>query len=212
MKKGHRPQSLSTLCEQGLILLDRDGVLNAMTVDPEQGTIDSPLHPDQVEILPGVPEAVAQLTRAGYRLAIVSNQPAWAKRKTTRKNLESVHYKIVRGAESGGGRIVSSHLCFHRAEDRCNCRKPRTGLLKEAIRKYPQSKKEKIWMVGDGVTDMQAGQALGLKTAFIAKWKNEVFQRLKQNNLSPTLWTDSLAHFARALLLTASGRQIKTIH
>ncbi len=66
-----------------MILLDRDGVLNALLVDPEHGTIDSPLHPAQVQMLPGVVQALAQLTGAGYGLSIVSNQPAWAKGKTS---------------------------------------------------------------------------------------------------------------------------------
>jgi len=78
-----------------LVLLDRDGVLNALVVDPEHGTADSPLHPSQVRLLPGVPEALARLTRAGFVLRIVSNQPAAAKGKTTRANLEAVHEKVV---------------------------------------------------------------------------------------------------------------------
>src|ERR1700722_17071549 len=116
-----------------LILFDRDGVLNRLVIDPEQGTIDSPLHPGQVELLPGAAEAVALLTRAGFGIAIVTNQPAWAKNKTTRRNLELVHETITRAVQETGGTILSSHICFHRAEDGCECRKPRVGLLREAI-------------------------------------------------------------------------------
>src|SRR5215469_5534383 len=117
----------------GLILLDRDGVLNRVVVDPEHGTIDSPLHPDQVEVFPWVPEALLRLGRAGFALAIVSNQPAAAKGKTTRSNLERVQSRVLAEAESAGARIASSHFCFHRAEDGCDCRKPKTGLLQEAF-------------------------------------------------------------------------------
>src|SRR4051812_19021666 len=121
----------------GLIVLDRDGVLNRVIVDPEHGTIDSPLHPDQVEILPGVPGALLRLNQAGYGLSLASNQPASAKGKTTRKNLEDVHEKVVRLVQGDGGRILSSHICFHRAEDGCGCRKPKTGLLKDAFEANP---------------------------------------------------------------------------
>ncbi len=110
-----------------MILLDRDGVLNALLVDPEHGTIDSPLHPAQVQLLPGVVQALAQLTEAGYGLSIVSNQPAWAKGKTSWENLQAVHAEIVSAATSSGGRILSSHLCLHRQEDDCDCRKPKKG-------------------------------------------------------------------------------------
>ena len=68
-----------------LILLDRDGVLNRLVADPEQGTIDSPLHPTQVEVFSWVPEAAAMLTEGGYGLVIVTNQPAWAKGRLQKK-------------------------------------------------------------------------------------------------------------------------------
>jgi len=54
-----------------LVLLDRDGTLNALVVDPEQGTVDSPLHPAQVALLPGVPEALAALHVAANDLDLV---------------------------------------------------------------------------------------------------------------------------------------------
>src|SRR5260370_22613455 len=108
----------------GLILLDRDGVLNRVVVDPEHGTIDSPLHPDQVDVFPWVPEALLRLQRAGFGLAIVSNQPAASKGKTTRENLERVQARVLAEAQRAGARIASSHLCFHRSEYGCSRRKP----------------------------------------------------------------------------------------
>ena len=151
-----------------LILLDRDGVLNRMVVDREHGTIDSPLHPEQVEMLPGAAEAVALLIRARFGVAIVTNQPAWAKNKTTRRNLETVHEKVERAVQGAEGKILSSHICFHRAEDGCECRKPRAGLLREAFDRNAGFEAEGSWMVGDGITDIQAGAALNLRTAFLA--------------------------------------------
>lgn len=152
-----------------LILLDRDGVLNRMVVHAEHGLTDSPLHPSQVEMLPGAVAAVARLTEAGYGVAIVTNQPAAAKGKTSRENLEAVHARVVAEIEAGGGRIASSHICFHRAEDGCACRKPAAGLLRAALEAHPQRPRDGVWMVGDGVTDVQAGRLLGLRTAFLGK-------------------------------------------
>jgi len=182
-----------------LLLLDRDGVLNALVVDPEQGTVDSPLHPSQVEVLPGVPEALAALGRAGYTLRLVTNQPAAAKGKTTRANLEAVHRLVVERAERGGARIASSHLCFHRREDRCSCRKPGTGLLEEALRAHG-GRPEECWMVGDGTVDVEAGAALGLKTAFLAPRRPEVAAILGERRLAPSLWVEGLAPLAERLL------------
>ena len=68
----------------GWIILDRDGVLNALVVDPEQGTVNSPLHPSQVDLLPGAAFAVRRLCEAGFRVSIASNQPAAAKGSNSR--------------------------------------------------------------------------------------------------------------------------------
>ncbi len=179
-----------------LILLDRDGVLNALVVDPEHGTVDSPLHPSQVRMLPGVPEAVAALGRAGFTLRVVTNQPAAAKGKATRENLEAVQREVVELAESAGGKIAGWHVCFHRHEDGCACRKPRTGLLEEALRAHGTRRPAVCWMVGDGVADLEAGNALGLRTAFLGPRKTEVAAILAERHLSPSLWVDGLGGFA----------------
>ena len=149
-----------------LILLDRDGVLNRVVVEPEQGTVDSPLHPDQVTLLPGVAEALAKLTAAGYGLAVVTNQPAWAKKKTTRANLEAVHETVVAAATRQGGRILSSHLCLHRAEDDCDCRKPKPGMLLQGIKQY-NIDPAKSYFIGDRERDVIAGTAAGVKGILI---------------------------------------------
>jgi D-sedoheptulose 7-phosphate isomerase len=182
-----------------LILLDRDGVLNALVVDAEHGTIDSPLHVRDVEILPGVPEALAALGRAGFALRIVSNQPAAAKGKTTRENLEAVHREVVRRAEQKGAKIAGSHLCLHRQEDGCACRKPRTGLLEEALRAHGDGRPAVCWMAGDGLSDIQAGAALGLRTAFLAPRKSDVAAVLAGSGVSPSVWMDGLPAFAEYL-------------
>ncbi len=179
-----------------LILLDRDGVLNEMVIDPEHGTIDSPLHPDQVKIYPWVPEALKKLTSLGYEFAIVSNQPSAAKGKTTLKNLEDVQAKVLREL---GTKIGSSHLCLHRAEDACACRKPKTGLLEDAFRAHPGAERSRSWMVGDGVTDVQAGAKLGLKTAYFGPQKCDGRKIFEELNLAPTFWGKNLLEFAEYL-------------
>ena len=187
-----------------MILLDRDGVLNRVVIDPEQGTVDSPLYPDQVGVFPWVPDALAKLARAGYGLAIVTNQPAAAKGKTTRDNLLAVHKKVLESAQSDGARILSSHICFHRAEDLCACRKPKTWLLREAFQMNPDYDRPEIknasWMVGDGVTDVQAGVAFGLKTAFFGPKKCDGCRIFEDRDLNPAFWGKNLGEFADFLV------------
>ncbi|MBI5496800.1 MAG: HAD-IIIA family hydrolase [Deltaproteobacteria bacterium] len=182
------------------MLLDRDGVLNAVVVDPEQGTIDSPLHPAQVVVPAAVPVLVRRLHEAGYLLSVVTNQPSAAKGKTTRANLEAVHARVLEVVTAGGARIHSSHVCFHRAEDGCACRKPRPGMLEDALRAsgVPASA---AWMVGDGVTDVEAGRAAGTRTGFIGPRKCDACRVLADRGLEPDWWGEDLGGFVDALLV-----------
>jgi D-glycero-D-manno-heptose 1,7-bisphosphate phosphatase len=188
-----------------MILLDRDGVLNRIVVDPEHGTIDSPLHPAQVQLLPGVALALAHLTAAGYGLAIVSNQPAWAKGKTSWENLQAVHEVVVTEATRTGGRILSSHLCLHRREDGCACRKPKTGLLREAFIANPGYDLEASWIVGDSITDVEAGASFNLLTAFLSPRKCDSCKLLEERSLQPSYWGSDLPGFVSHLLTQERG-------
>lgn len=170
-----------------------------MVVDSDHGTVDSPLHPSQLKVYPWVPEALSLLNRQGFGLAIATNQPAFAKGKTTRQNLEQVHQKVVEIAEGAGAKILSSHICFHRSEDGCLCRKPKTGLLEEALARNPQFNRQGSWMVGDGVHDVQAGHSLQLNTFFIGSQKWDIARVFENHQLKPTGWAENLLQFAEQL-------------
>jgi D-glycero-D-manno-heptose 1,7-bisphosphate phosphatase len=151
-----------------LIVLDRDGVLNRTVPNPAEPRPDSPMHAGEVSLFPWVPSTLRALTDAGFGLVIASNQPAAAKGKTTRAALEQAHARVLAEAQRDGARILSSHVCFHRAEDGCDCRKPRTGLLREAFMQHPSYAVGESWMVGDRAIDVLAGASFGLKTALLA--------------------------------------------
>ena len=170
-----------------------------MVIDAEHGTIDSPLHPSQVQVYPWVPRALALMNSRHFGLAIATNQPAAAKGKTTRSNLEQVHQAVVQAAEQEGGKILSSHICFHRNEDGCNCRKPKPGLLLDALSQNPTFDRTQSWMVGDGVHDIRAGQLAGVRTVFIGSKKWDAQRVFEQAELEPTLWVENLMEFAEYL-------------
>lgn len=183
---------------RGLIILDRDGVLNRMLGVKHTSTYDSPMCAAQVELCEGVAEVLRDLTQAGYGLAIATNQPAAAKGKTTRADLEEVHRVVVEGVSALGGTILSSHICWHRSEDGCLCRKPKPGLLEEAIRvnaNYARS--GDVWMVGDRPVDVMAGVALGLSTAFLSD--DSVEEAFASHTARPTFHGAHLRDFRRLL-------------
>ena len=190
---------------RSLILLDRDGVLNALWDNPAEPRPDSPLRTEQVAVFPWVPGVLSDLTRAGFGLAIASNQPAAAKGKTTRAELQAVHAAVVLEATRAGGVVLSSHICYHRAEDACTCRKPATGLLAEAFARNPGYDLASSWMVGDRAPDVIAGAAFGVQTALVGDVAREEREQLVARDLTPTFQGRDLRDLAAHL--GVSGRR-----
>jgi transaldolase len=184
----------------GLIVLDRDGVLNRMVFRDQTEPLDSPLKVEEVEIFSSVPDALRRLTEAGYTLAVATNQPAAAKGKTTRVALDAVHTRILTAAQAAGGRIQTSHICYHRTEDGCECRKPRTGLLEAALAATPGGRPETSWIVGDRATDVLAGAALGFQTALLGPSRAVDDELLKARGIQPAFRGLDLKEFADFLL------------
>ncbi len=129
---------------------------------------DSPMRVSEVDVFPWVPSSLRALNDAGFGLCIATNQPAAAKGKTTRADLDEVHATVIAACERAGAKILSSHICFHRAEDGCACRKPKPGLLEAAFEANPDFTRAGSWMVGDRPVDVLAGAAAGLATAFLS--------------------------------------------
>jgi D-glycero-D-manno-heptose 1,7-bisphosphate phosphatase len=154
----------------------------------------------EVAVFEWVPTVLRELTVAGYGLVIASNQPAWAKGKTTRADLDAVHAEVLRLATAAGGVILSSHVCYHRAEDLCACRKPATGLLEEAFARHPRYARASSWMVGDRAPDVLAGVAFGLQTALLAPDDSAEAAALASRGVRPSFQGRDLRDFARFLL------------
>ena len=184
---------------RALIVLDRDGVLNALCDNPAEPRPDSPMRTEQVVVFPWVPGVLRDLTRAGFGLAIATNQPAAAKGKTTRAELQAVHAAVVLEATGAGGVILSSHICYHRAEDACTCRKPATGLLAEAFAQNPGYDLASSWMVGDRAPDVIAGAAFGVQTALVGDIAREDREQLVARDLTPTFQGRDLRDLAAHL-------------
>jgi D-glycero-D-manno-heptose 1,7-bisphosphate phosphatase len=193
-----------------LIVLDRDGVLNRTVPNPAEPRPDSPLFESEAEVFPWVPDVLRELTAAGFGLVVASNQPAAAKGKATRAALEAVHAEILRQSQAAGGVVLSSHICFHRAEDECACRKPATGLLVEAFSRHARFRLEASWIVGDRATDVLAGAAFGLRTALLgaagASAAAEELAALAARSIKPSFCGVDLRDFAAYLLQIGRAR------
>ena len=142
-------------------LLDRDGVINRKK--PEGSYI---LRPDELELLPGAAEAVRLLNRTGILTIIVSNQRAIARGLLTEEGLTDIHNHLQRGLAESGARVDAIYHCPHDA-GQCKCRKPETGMLDRVFKDFPAATRSNTILVGDALTDIQAGKAFGIKTILI---------------------------------------------
>jgi D-glycero-D-manno-heptose 1,7-bisphosphate phosphatase len=186
--------------DTGLIILDRDGVLNQTLPNPNEPRPDSPLRVDDVVVFPWVPTVLRSLTDAGYRLAIATNQPAFAKGKVALEVLERVHARVIDEITREGAQISSSHICLHRSEDGCDCRKPKPKLLLDALARHPDQSARDCWMVGDRATDVLAGAAVGVHTALLGDATGAERERLARAAVLPSFCGADLRDFARFLL------------
>jgi D-glycero-D-manno-heptose 1,7-bisphosphate phosphatase len=136
-----------------VVILDRDGVIN---LDSE-AFIKSP---DEWVALPGSLEAIARLNQAGYRVAIATNQSGIGRGLFDMNALNAMHVKMHRMAAAVGGRIDAVFFCPHTAQDYCECRKPKPGMLKMIAERF-EVDPEHTPVVGDAMRDLEAGAALG---------------------------------------------------
>jgi rfaE bifunctional protein nucleotidyltransferase chain/domain len=143
---------------KGLALLDRDGTLIR----------DVPFlnDPERVELLPGVGEGLAELQKAGFALAIVTNQQGVGLGYTTRQEMIAVNQRLFRALGPYGARIARVYYCPHTAADGCDCRKPGAAMLRRAFEEF-RVRPEQAVMIGDTPADVEAGKAAGCRTILV---------------------------------------------
>jgi D-glycero-D-manno-heptose 1,7-bisphosphate phosphatase len=148
-----------------LIILDRDGVIN-------EDSDDYIKSPEEWIPIPGSLEAIARLTRAGYRIAVATNQSGVARGLFDRDTLQRIHDKMCGAVAAAGGEIAAIFFCPHGPDDDCGCRKPRPGLLRD-IATYFHVDLNGVPAVGDSLRDIQAAQAVGARPLLVRTGKGE---------------------------------------
>jgi D-glycero-D-manno-heptose 1,7-bisphosphate phosphatase len=149
------PRDLNT------VFLDRDGVLNEKMPEGRYVTGWHEFH-----LLPGVPEAIARLNRAGLRVVVVSNQRGIALGLYTAADVENMHASLQNLLKTHGAHLDAFYFCPHDKQE-CNCRKPLPGLFEQAAAQFPDLTAETSVMIGDSLSDIEFGRRLGMKTVFL---------------------------------------------
>lgn len=181
-----------------LLILDRDGVINRDSDDYIRCVADwTPI--------PGSIKAIADLSRAGYRIAVASNQSGLGRGYFTEQDLEEIHARLCALVEDGGGHISGIFYCPHLPEEGCNCRKPATGLLDTIARELGEPL-QGAYLIGDSLKDLQAAQAAGCRPLLVKSGKGMATLKTLHSGGAPLANPldipvyDDLAAAARAIL------------
>lgn len=149
--------------------IDRDGVINE-----DIGLAEKP---KKLKILPNVTEAIKKLNKLGL-VIIVTNQPSIARNVFDENYLNELHEKMKIDLENA--KIDAIYYCPHHPEKHhadiapeamkyridCECRKPRTGMIKEAAKHFNLDLK-KCFVIGDRTVDIKMGIDAGCKTILV---------------------------------------------
>jgi histidinol-phosphate phosphatase family protein len=146
------------------VFLDRDG-----TFLDETGYLGDP---DKVRFLPGAVDAMRELSEAGFRLIVVTNQSGIGRGFFSEEQALAVNLKMIRMLSDKGVPIDAIYYCPHHPDDGCECRKPQTMMVKRAEDDFDFDTKLS-WVVGDVDKDVHLGLNSGLRPVLVATGKTE---------------------------------------
>ena len=143
------------------IFLDRDGVLIENRSDYVRDW-------SQVKIFPDTVRALSLSAIKNYKVVIVTNQSAVGRGLITLETANEINKLLIDLICHHGGQVDGVYMCPHKPDDGCSCRKPSPGLLLRAAKELSLDLR-RSWMIGDAWTDLQAGQAAGLRNVILLK-------------------------------------------
>jgi histidinol-phosphate phosphatase family protein len=162
-------QRSSLATPQRTVFLDRDG-----TIIPDKDCLRTA---EELELLPGVAEAIHQLNLAGWRTVVVTNQPVIAKGWCSESELQKIHNKLESLLGQAHAFLDRIYFCPHHPEKGflgertelkidCNCRKPKTGMIERAVGELNIDLAQS-WFIGDTTTDIQTAKNAGIKSILL---------------------------------------------
>jgi len=141
------------------VFIDRDGVIN-------QCSGEYITKPEDFIFLPNAVTALKKLYKSDYKVIIITNQSGVGKGIYTENDLEEVHKKMHILLKEKDIELDGLYYCTHHPNENCECRKPRLGMVKKAIKDY-NIDVEQSFFIGDKTSDIKAGKDSGCKTFLV---------------------------------------------
>lgn len=154
-----------------VVFLDRDGVINEYPGDTNYVN-----NCDEFNFIPGSIEGIKRLNACGFKLCVISNQAGVAKGHYTQADLDQIDKKMIRELKKQGAKVEGIYYCTHLTTDNCGCRKPKIGLLKQAVSALGTDP-EVSFFIGDSFFDMKAARCFGAKSLLVLTGKEKISNR-----------------------------------
>ena len=145
------------------VFLDRDGTINV-----DYGYV---YREQDLTLITGVADGLRKLQSSGFLLIIITNQSGVGRGYFSKDDVNIFNKKLIDELNNYGVKITDVFICFHSPEDKCTCRKPAPNMILEALKKYNVDP-EKSFMIGDKNSDVEAGQASGIKSFLLTDKNN----------------------------------------
>jgi D-glycero-D-manno-heptose 1,7-bisphosphate phosphatase len=141
------------------IFVDRDGVICENRCDHVKSW-------EEFRFLPNVLSSLKRLSKTDFAIVLITNQAIINRGIVAADAVNKIHARMLRDVRRAGGRIDRIMVCPHRDDERCGCRKPEPGLVLKAAAQLGIDLRQS-YLIGDAVTDIQAGMACGLKNYMV---------------------------------------------
>ena len=162
------------------LFLDRDGTL--IRNEPYRDT------PRGMKLLPNVARGLKSWVKSGFVPVIVTNQSGIARGLITRKGLELIHVRLLKLLKSRGVNVAAIYVCPHLPDGnvqkyarRCDCRKPKPGLLKRAARELRLELRNSV-TIGDSPRDVEAGRKAGTHAILLGRDARDLLDAFRRFN------------------------------
>jgi len=182
------------------VFLDRDGVINE--------EVDYLRRPEDFRLIPGAAAAIRLLRKHGWRVIVVTNQSGVARGYYTKAGVAAIHERMRRDLARAGTGVDGVYFCPHHPDKGCACRKPGTALFAQAAADFALDLAASYY-VGDKLTDLLPGKALGGHTALVLTGYGRQQQKLaREPGFQPDHIASDLNSAARWIVRQEAGAAI----
>lgn len=167
-----------------VVFIDRDGVINEDLFDYVKSW-------EVFRFQTGVLEGLGRLTRAGFKLILISNQAGVGDGHFPEETHRQIHQQMLKAFEKEGIRLHAAYYCLHGKSEGCECRKPKVGLFRRATQNGLIIDKSRTYFIGDKSSDVEAGKNFGLRTILVRTGYGQQHEGACQGTLAPDLVVDN---------------------